>query len=582
MKTYIRNINQYLLERYPTIWNTKIVWILAISLIIHIIFFLFGLVTLTNPELLHDRGAKDIFFDNGSIFLSVILSILILVFWVINMFKNNAFKNFYPVSRFKLFSQFIHFFVIIFCSTTFYYSYNLGLKTYISGNYSDARFTKETTIANKAAIFLSHDIQDYTVNKRKYPTNIFSPLYCENRGDFVDIEAPHFTFLDFDYQFYTLKTKTQSSEEVYEPMLLAGYIYKKTNDTIVTYFYKDSVINISEHFKTSQPSYYNYSDVFFGTDEYDNTDLKEFNYDSNLYYEDYQDINKTEAQLQINKTAHLLLDRNNTEELKQLLADFLEISDIYKVKHNLTAEKWFKEIYHPENFEVSSLIEQDYRVYSRVEHSEQSELQKYNNSHFTDYYISSDNLKNAFENINEIKNTPIISHEINIFLWLSFIIALILFCFRITGLKPLLFTIITTGVLSIFISLLGVLFSFAVGGSGNSVAFLLSYFTFILATTILLIPLKFSKTIKKSIVAICVNLSILGFVPYLLLIIGIISLHQQAYCDDIYNITNTYKDCSTLFDSFGIYLSYILFVLGFVFLYFYTAIIKKWKALAEG
>ena len=42
MKTYFTKIDQYLLENYPTIWNTKIVWMLLVNIIIHILFFFIG------------------------------------------------------------------------------------------------------------------------------------------------------------------------------------------------------------------------------------------------------------------------------------------------------------------------------------------------------------------------------------------------------------------------------------------------------------------------------------------------------------------------------------------------------------
>ena len=44
MKTYFTKIDQYLLENYPTIWNTKIVWMLLVNVIIHILFFFIGFV----------------------------------------------------------------------------------------------------------------------------------------------------------------------------------------------------------------------------------------------------------------------------------------------------------------------------------------------------------------------------------------------------------------------------------------------------------------------------------------------------------------------------------------------------------
>ena len=64
MKKFIYKTNQYLLERYPTIWNTKLVWMLSIALVLHLIFFVFGLFTLVNPKMLQDSNVEYIFFEN--------------------------------------------------------------------------------------------------------------------------------------------------------------------------------------------------------------------------------------------------------------------------------------------------------------------------------------------------------------------------------------------------------------------------------------------------------------------------------------------------------------------------------------
>ena len=37
----MKKIEQYLLERYPSLWNTKIVWLLGIAFCAHLFFFLF-------------------------------------------------------------------------------------------------------------------------------------------------------------------------------------------------------------------------------------------------------------------------------------------------------------------------------------------------------------------------------------------------------------------------------------------------------------------------------------------------------------------------------------------------------------
>ena len=95
MKKFIKRTNTYLLERYPIIWNTRVFWVLLVSLGIHVLFYLFGLVSISNIETFHRRSVIDLFFDNGTVFFGVIISILMLVIWLIFHFKHNAFKSFY-------------------------------------------------------------------------------------------------------------------------------------------------------------------------------------------------------------------------------------------------------------------------------------------------------------------------------------------------------------------------------------------------------------------------------------------------------------------------------------------------------
>lgn len=123
---FIHKTNQYLIERFPTVWNTKIVWMILISIPIHFLFFLMGL----NTELPTDFYAFEIkYYTSGWSFFGSIISTLMLIGWVVAMFKNNAFKNFYPMSNTQLFGQFLSYFVIIFCSISFYLSCAYGFYT---------------------------------------------------------------------------------------------------------------------------------------------------------------------------------------------------------------------------------------------------------------------------------------------------------------------------------------------------------------------------------------------------------------------------------------------------------------------
>ena len=62
MKTYFTKIDQYLLENYPTIWNTKIVWMLLVNVIIHILFFFIGFFSHANPESLQTTNVISDYF----------------------------------------------------------------------------------------------------------------------------------------------------------------------------------------------------------------------------------------------------------------------------------------------------------------------------------------------------------------------------------------------------------------------------------------------------------------------------------------------------------------------------------------
>ncbi|MDO5977723.1 hypothetical protein [Flavivirga spongiicola] len=586
MKKFIYKTNQYLLENHPIIWNTKLFWVASASLILHILFFIFGLLAITNPEILHEYGAKSIFFENGTIFISIILSILILVIWLIFLFKNNAFKNFYPTSKLKLFKQFLIYLIITFLSTTFYISYNFGVKSYISFKYDDKSIEKEIAVSNAAALFFSKSIEDYTINQRRYP-HPFNTLYCETyEGSDRDNDRLYLSFLDYKYRFYTLYKKEGALYQELSDSTYRGFVFYKTKDTIRTYFYKDSIFDASSFVQTTNPNYFNYSKIFYLSKKerlkYDNIQYGHNEYNEYEYYNYQQDFTKNNALW--NKAGYDLLNRNNSDEIKQILADFLMISDAYEIEHNLTTGDWFNMVYHPnDNFELKKLIRDKPKGEIQFEAVEpKTAMADFYKKHITDYYLDTDSLYKVFDNIEDIKESNPFSESIHFFIWFAFFFSALVFMFRSTGLKPLLFTIISIGILVVFVTLLTVFYTYVNKYNQENTQYFASYLTFILSTIILSIPIFYAKRIKKLIVAICLNISIIGFVLYVFLIITIISLHQSDACIRNYSFYTHNKDCFNLLKSIGIYWSYILFIINLLFIYIYSGVIKKWKALPEG
>lgn len=592
MKNIIHKINQYLLERYPTIWNTRLVWMLVTAFALHLVFFLFGYFTLSNPEILQERYIRTIFFENGTVFLTSIISILLLVLWLIYMFKNNAFKNFYPVSSVKLFGQFICYLLIIFSCSSFFLSYSYGIKTYISLTYGEEQINKEIEIANDVAMFFSEDVSDYTINKRRYPKPFYE-LYCETTEDFIDYNEPYVEFEGKSFQFYSLTTKEvpikDSHKYINEAYLEESdstykkYVYSIAKDSTSILHFKDSVVNIQPYVKTVMPTYYNASYTFYISMNDTLNDVY-LNYDNyNIDY-DYRSESSLRNQLR-NKRNYELLQRNDKTEIKSLLEDFLAFSRYYKIPHNLDAEQWFDLIYHPENFEVKNFIrtEPKQSFENRVVTTELTKYETFYKDRQTDFYFDNEALNNVFENIEDIKHSNPFMDSIHFFMWFTFVLACFIFMFRVTGLKSLLFSIITVGVLTLFVSLTAALLFYLTNGSSeDNIVYFLMYFTLLLGSIILAIPIFLTERVKKTIVAICVNISIIGFASYIFLIISIISMHQYNACIDHRDFYKRTFDCDTLLTSLGFNWSYILIVIAILFLLFYTKIIKRWKSLPEG
>lgn len=581
MKTYINKINKYLLERYPTIWNTKLVWMLGIAAVIHILFFVLGFVLFTNTALLHERGASSLFFENGTVFFSVMITLILLVIWLSQLFKNNAFKNFYPTNRWRLFGQFFQYFIIILVSSTFYYSYSFGVKSYINLTYPDTEFAEDVDMANDAAVFLSHDIRAYTIKNRKYPQP-FDSIYCETRETFINYDQSYFNFYGNDYQFYSLSKKTRKLNENFEPKFYQGYVFTKDTDSTTTYYFRDAVLNNEDvyiNYTNTRldstliytPTYYNFSGRFF--------DIKNNSGNSLSYYMYTQSREApTEDVINANKKFFELLQRNDKQEISSILDNFLALASKFNIKGNLDIDTWKSIVFKKEGFQISKLIQDEYpKDLTLFNTKEKTEYEKYIESITTKYYIESEKLFYVFDNINDMKKGAVLNESIHVFIWIAFFLAALIFTFRISSVRVFIFSIVTSALLLIFIGLIMVFLNYALYQNVNSEYFNFS-FMIIIGFIILAIPFLLLSKIRKSITGIFMNISIVGFPILLLMIVTLISTYQRDLCFRDYD---NYSDCPNIFSSLEFLMSYTFLFLSFLFIFLYTGFIKKWRALPE-
>lgn len=619
----MKKLNQYLLENYPTIWNTKLVWMLLITLVLHIIFFSIGYVSHIDPTSLQTNSVRDDFFSHGYIFIQVTISIILIVGWLILMFKNNAFKNFYPNSKWKLFSQFSQYFVIVFASITFYYSFMMGFRTYIVTQYPDKEMKSNIDIINRSNAFLSSNTTNYTLDNRLYPKPLYD-LYCETDINEIDRSKKYFVYYDRVYQFYTTYSKIVTKKNSNGEFLHTQPEYSKNVKPIgveeigkseVSY-YKKEVVDISSYISTTQPSYSNFSELFFdGIQIYNET--RDLEYTSNDFNRVYTNENM-ELKLkkeEINRKTIELLNKNNPDEIEKLLSEFLNISKKYKISTNLTAKDWTKLVYHPNDFQVKKFIRQEKPNSTSDDSLEgiaeqateaayvdengvvvdsdikietfnptianQTNPDLYYKQNLTSFYYYDRDLKNLLGNVEEIKEYNFFQDSIHIFLWISFGISLLVFSFRVAGLKALLFSIISSGVISLLVTMVSIGYSFLNDGYEESFT---SIVGLIVLLAIMSVPLFMMNKFSKMITSIFVVISMNVFVPTIFLIIEMIDRYQDSLCvEPKYNIETGERtsNCFTLLDYLELDLSFILLVVGFIFMYFYSDIVRKWKARPE-
>ncbi|MGO4710910.1 hypothetical protein AB4Y90_17735, partial [Chryseobacterium sp. 2TAF14] len=269
----LNKFNQFLLEKYPTVWNTKIVWMLLAAFVFHIVFFIIGYLSHIDPVSLQKYSVKDDYFRNGVIFIHLIISILLIVGWLLMMLKNNAFKNFYPVSKGKLFGQFVQYFIIIFSCTTFYFSYMTGFRMFINNKYPDHEMAKNIDIINRTAPFLSQNIESYTLENRLSPKPFYD-LYCETDLEEIDRNKKFFVYYNRIYQYNSLYSKKSYQKDKrgnfippnpeYAQKIKPAY--SSEEEKFETFYYKKDVVDLSSYIKTSQPSFYNFSEIFYDYD----------------------------------------------------------------------------------------------------------------------------------------------------------------------------------------------------------------------------------------------------------------------------------------------------------------------------
>ena len=151
-----KDIQKKLLLKYPLLWNTKFVPMVAIGLLLHLVFF--GLGYLDGTIDFSNRNNIDI--EAISIMFGVLINIIIIILWLINYFKNNSLKSFYSKSKYSLFYEWLQIFVVSALLFTFYVPFHVGKQLHQKSYYSLEETTNRCKTIATADMFIDGSFGD--------------------------------------------------------------------------------------------------------------------------------------------------------------------------------------------------------------------------------------------------------------------------------------------------------------------------------------------------------------------------------------------------------------------------------------
>ncbi|MGK4567709.1 hypothetical protein [Flavobacterium sp. 3HN19-14] len=191
-----KNIQKYLLINYSLLWNLKIVPIAATALAFNILFFIIGYAngaidfTETDDNYLSNRN------DGTAVFFGVLLAFLIAVIWLVFYFKNNAYKSFYPIKKFSLFSEW----ALLLCGAllicTFSFSYFYGKDTKVRSYFTKDEAVRRCKVLSVGAFFM---------NKSGYVFNEY--VTADSASTIVNVRVDSFNYRGHKYHVNSLMNK---------------------------------------------------------------------------------------------------------------------------------------------------------------------------------------------------------------------------------------------------------------------------------------------------------------------------------------------------------------------------------------
>jgi len=157
----LRKIDNYLLENHPLLWMSKIHYVIPVSILVNILFWLWGNFTV-NAITLRNRIDEDVFLDSYAIYGYLLATLMFIILWATSYFKKNASRHLYPLKKFYFTKLLLLLFIIFYLIGAPFLSFFAGVNSKVQSLANYEELKKELKMVNLAKAFLpGHYLDPY-------------------------------------------------------------------------------------------------------------------------------------------------------------------------------------------------------------------------------------------------------------------------------------------------------------------------------------------------------------------------------------------------------------------------------------
>lgn len=570
MNSY-KKFSNYLLTHQPLLWHSRAIQLTAVVVVLNILFYGVGFLRMNLFTLKNSYNIESLFFDESFSLFWIISGLIILIVWGAYFYRNNAAKNFYPISRWYFHKLAVLLFIpaLIYFMVPFSFFRGVAHKTQQVISQKDLKEINKLFDYSKP--FLIMNTRDYKHNKRSFPEKYRWVSYWEKVGTYYDEEYDYEDVTGSEEQNTYIEKQFLAANA--EPIEGSIYAYRNRIDNIYTLKGNDTCWSSHTVFqypytKDSLPDFHLYHVKNFSTDE-----MRKMNsYAGSWSLEDYDENKYNDDSLLV--LTHNWID-NKSEKILQTLEDFKAILAKYNVYNTLNPQG---------NYDY--LLANDFSIHRAITgRAYRYETGSYSHDYFTEIdnlqaqkekisdfkqVLAIDDLQSLLSNADRAYNAPFFYDQFlkHFFRFLALAGVLLLLYFEWGSILAFVISIPVAGVFAIFGTLLAIIF--------RSPTFALFVILFLCGFFLFMAVLGIRGHLKPMVGNIAITISYFVFPLWALIILGFV---QQAFMRQVYRPCLDWFESVYPFefnqDPIASVLLYAPFVLFLISLFFIKRILAK-------